>query len=181
MGTIKQNVLRALRRAVLVVLLGGVTLVIAATAQTKSSPIKSKADFDTAGVRAAVAQRTTGRLKRDAVLSAAPFADDAVWMNAFGRRVSGRGAIEQFFKALYANTGYQAGTNVEEGEPELTFLRPDVAVVHTFHRTQGQRARDGSLMSERRTHSTMVLTREPKGWRVRQEVVMDEKESTPRQ
>ena len=180
MCTTKQSVLRAVRRATLVVLLGGVTLVAAASAQTKSSPAISNTDFDIAGVRAMVAQRTAGRLKRDAVLAAAKFADDAVWMNAFGRRVSGRAAIEQFFKELYTDVGFQAGTNVDESEPEITFLRPDVAVVHLFHRTQGQRARDGSLMSERRTHHTMVLTREPEGWRIRQEVVMDEKESTPR-
>jgi len=86
-------------------------------------------DFDIAGVRAVVAQRTAGRLKRDAVLSAAPFADDAAWMNAFGRRVSGRAAIEQFFNKLYADAGYQAGTNVEESEPEITFLRPDVGTL----------------------------------------------------
>ena len=180
MSVIQRNAGLAVWSTLAALLLGGTTTFVdRAAGQTEAARIDSKADSDLAGVRAVVALRTEGQRKRDAVISAAPFSDDALWMNAFGRRVKGRAAIEQFFKELYADQNYLAGKNTEDSEPEIVFLRPDVAVAHTFHRKEGQRARDGSLMKERRIHQTMVLTRESKGWRIRNEVVMDEKESAP--
>lgn len=53
--------------------------------------------FDEAGVRAAVSKRIEGRTAFSARLSSEPFADDAVWINAFGRRLVGRANIEKFF------------------------------------------------------------------------------------
>lgn len=57
------------------------------------------------------------------------------------------------------------------------FLRPDVAVARTFHRARGQRLPNGTVIAERRSHNTMTLTREPGGWRVRYEIVTDERDS----
>ncbi len=132
--------------------------------------------LDEAGVRAAVNKRIDGRLQFNAALSAEPFADDAVWINAFGRRLVGRTAIQAFLGQLYTDTGY---TQSERPKPpeiaEIVFVRPDVAVARVFSVSRGQRLPDGSVIAERRSHSTMTLTKEHDGWKVRYEIVTDER------
>jgi uncharacterized protein (TIGR02246 family) len=136
---------------------------------------------DEAGVRAAVFKRIEGRRSLNARLSAEPFGDDAIWINAFGRRVVGRRAIEKFFEDLYADTGFRTADVVLQPEiAEIVFLRPDVAVARVVSRTRGQRLPDGTTIAERRTHNTMTLTREPAGWQVRYEIVTDERDSSNR-
>src|SRR5690242_730365 len=137
-------------------------------------------DLDEAGVRAAVMQRIEGQRTRDAALSASPFADDAVWINAFGVRVVGRPAIEKFLAGLYADPGFvQAQMVVLPHIEEIVFVRPDVAVARTFVRVEGQRLASGTVIPDRRVHNTMTLTREPGGWKVRYEIVTDERTASP--
>jgi uncharacterized protein (TIGR02246 family) len=137
----------------------------------------AQAASDEAGVRTAVNKRIDGRLKLDAALSAEPFSDDAVWINAFGRRVVGRKAIETFLQGLYADAGY---TRAEKPAPpeiaEIVFLRQDVAVARVYTVTRGQRLADGTVIAERRSHNTMTLTREQGVWKVRYEIVTDERD-----
>jgi uncharacterized protein (TIGR02246 family) len=150
-----------------------------AVAQTATAP--RQLPYDEAGVRAAVSKRIEGHNTFNAHLSAEPFANDAVWINAFGRRLVGRANIEKFFTELYADRGY-----VERDVPErpviaeVVFLRPDVAVARVFSRSRGQRLPDGFVIAERRTHNTMTLTREVSGWKVRYEIVTDERDSAKR-
>jgi uncharacterized protein (TIGR02246 family) len=133
------------------------------------------------GVRAAVLKRIEGRRSLNPRLSAEPFADDAIWINAFGRRVAGRPAIENFFAELYADAGFRTADVVLQPEiAEIVFLRPDVAVARVVSRTHGQRLPNGTTIAERRTHNTMTLTREPAGWQVRYEIVTDERDSSSR-
>lgn len=135
-------------------------------------------NVDEAGVRAAVGKRIEGRRSLSATLSAEPFADDAIWINAFGRRVVGRTAIEKFFEELYADRGFGAAEVVLQPEiAEIVFLRPDVAVARVVSRTRGQRLPGGATIAERRTHNTMTLTRERGGWQVRYEIVTDERDA----
>jgi uncharacterized protein (TIGR02246 family) len=137
--------------------------------------------FDQAGVRAAVNKRIEGRVQLNAALSAEPFAEDAVWINAFGRRVVGRRAIETFLRELYVNSGY---TQTEKPGPpviaEVVFVRPEVAVARVSSVTRGQRLADGSVIAERRSHNTMTLTKEADGWKVRYETVTDERDRASR-
>jgi uncharacterized protein (TIGR02246 family) len=147
-----------------------------AVAQTVTAP--RPVSFDEAGVRAAVAKRIDGRNTLNAQLSAEPFAEDAVWINAFGRRLVGRANIEKFFTGLYTDRGYVERTVPEQPTiAEIVFLRPDVAVARVYSRSLGQRLADGSVIAERRSHNTMTLTREASGWKVRYEIVTDERES----
>jgi uncharacterized protein (TIGR02246 family) len=158
---------------VLVLLLVPVPAVAQVSIQATASP---SAAFDEAGVRAAVGQRMAGRQQRDARLAAEPFAEDAVWINAFGTRLAGRAAIEAFLAGLYADPGFIQRETLEDEIREIVFLRPDVAVARTFQRSRGQRLPDGTVIAERRSHNTMTLTREASGWRVRYEIVTDERD-----
>jgi uncharacterized protein (TIGR02246 family) len=154
----------------------------ASSARGQTSSARKSADSDEAAVRAAVMQRVQGQRARDAVLSASVFADDAVWINAFGVRRVGRAAIEKFLADLYADPGYAQAQLVDPPQiEEIMFVRPDVAVVRTFHRTQGQRLSNGTVIAERRTHNTMTVTRERAGWKVRYEIVTDERTASPQQ
>jgi uncharacterized protein (TIGR02246 family) len=146
-----------------------------AGARDQASPAAGPTRFDEPGVRAAVMQRVEGQRTRNAILSASVFADDAVWINAFGIRVVGRAAIQEFLAGLYADPGFVQAQFVPPQIEEIVFLRPDVAVARTFSRIQGQRLSDGTMIAERRTHNTMTLTHEPAGWRVCYEVVTDER------
>ena len=91
--------------------------------------------------------------------------------------VVGRKAIEAFLRGLYVDSGY---TGAERPAPpeiaEVVFLRADVAVARVFGVTRGQRLADGSVIPERRSHNTMTLTRERDGWKVRYEIVTDERD-----
>ena len=70
-------VLAMLFTGILTLALRSVTLAQSATAPRPES-------LDEAGVRAAVSKRIDGRDTFSARLSAERFADDAVWINAFG-------------------------------------------------------------------------------------------------
>lgn len=122
-----------------------------------------------------------GQQKRDARLSAEACADDGVWINAFGRRIVGRQAIETFLAGLYAGPGYaQRHVFVPKEIVEVVFVRPDVAIARTFSRHGNQRLPNGTMIVERRSHNTMTLTREHDGWKIRYEIVTDERESSAR-
>lgn len=154
-------------------------LALAATAHAQ--PSSNSPALDEAGVRAAVTKRIEGRLQLNAALSAEPFADDAVWINAFGRRLVGRRTIESFLEQLYSDPGYRSRDEVQRPEiAEIVFVRPDVAVARVFAVNRGQRLPNGTVIAERRSHNTMTLTRESDGWKVRYEIVTDERSATPR-
>ena len=172
------------RRKARLVAVGAVAVAMAiasgSSARGQGASATNAAAVDEAAVRAAVMQRIQGQRTRNAVLSASVFADDAVWINAFGVRRVGRAAIEQFLAGLYADAGDVERQVVDPPRiEEVMFVRPDVAVVRTFTRNQGQRLPSGTVIAERRTHNTMTLTRERDGWKVRYEIVTDERSGSP--
>jgi uncharacterized protein (TIGR02246 family) len=109
-----------------------------------------------------------------AIPQGAIYAPDAVWINAFGRRIVGRDSIVAFLGALYAEPGYAGSRIVRETPPELLFVRPDVATVHEFHEREGQRLADGSVIA-RRTHTTFVVSKEAGRWLIRYQHISDER------
>lgn len=100
---------------------------------------------------------------------------DAVWINAFGRRIIGRDSIVAFLSRLYADPGYSASRIVREISPEVFFVRDDVATVHEFHEREGQRLADGSVIA-RRTHTTFVVSKEAGSWLIRHQHIADERQ-----
>lgn len=173
----RQHPTRARTALVLAMVCAGLLTVALGTVTVAPATALRQESFDEAGVRAAVSKRIEGRTAFNARLSAEPFEEDAVWINAFGRRLVGRANIEEFLTQLYANQGF-VGAEVTEPPAiaEVVFLRPDVAVARVFTRTRGQRLRDGTMIAERRSHNTMTLTREASGWKVRYEIVTDERD-----
>ena len=107
-------------------------------------------------------------------LQGAIYTPDAMWINAFGRRIIGRDSIVAFLRGLYAEPGYVGSRLVRETDPELLFVRPDVATVHEFHEREGQRLADGSVIA-RRTHTTFVVSKEAGRWLIRYQHISDER------
>lgn len=103
------------------------------------------------------------------------YAHDAVWINAFGRRIIGRDSIVAFLGRLYSDPGYSASRIVREKSPEVFFIRRDVATVHEFHEREGQRLADGSVIA-RRTHTTFVVSKESGRWFIRYQHIADERQ-----
>lgn len=101
--------------------------------------------------------------------------EDARWLNAFGRVMVGRDAIMAWEAHLQASPGYAASHVSRQDDPEIRFLRPDVAIIHEYHEREGQII-DGVVTPTRRVNTTYVLTLEEGAWLVRDKVTMDERQ-----
>jgi uncharacterized protein (TIGR02246 family) len=102
------------------------------------------------------------------------YAPDAVWINAFGRRIAGRDSIVAFLRELYRDPGYRESRVTREKPAEVIFVRSDVAIVHEFHQRDGQRMADGSVIA-RRIHTTFVLSKEDGRWLIKYQHIADER------
>jgi len=100
--------------------------------------------------------------------------EDARWLNAFGRVLVGRDAIVDWYIHLLANPGYAVSHVSRQEDPEIRFLRPDVAIIHEYHEREGQ-VIDGVVTPTRKINTTYVLTIEDGRWLVRDIVTMDER------
>jgi uncharacterized protein (TIGR02246 family) len=131
---------------------------------------------DSIAVLNVVEHRARAQRSHDAHAERTIYAQDAVWINAFGRRQVGPDSIEAFLGRLYADSGYAASRLVRQEVPEVRFIRPDVAVVHEYHEREGQRLADGSIIPIRRVHTTFVLSKESGRWLVQYLFMGDERE-----
>ena len=105
------------------------------------------------------------------------WAEDGRWLQAFGRVFNGKDSIINFIKILHNNPGYSASTANKYGEPEIKFLRPDVAVVHQYHEREGQIINE-VVTPTRKINTTYIITKENGTWLLRDKVTMDERDRT---
>lgn len=131
--------------------------------------------YDTAGVLAVMARRSKAMQERNAEIHRLNYAPDAQWLNAFGVRRTGIDSIITFLQGLYNDPGFKESVMIREDKPEITFIRPDVAVAHQYEELEGQTIR-GTLMKKRKIHITLVISKENGKWLIRNQVIMDEKE-----
>ena len=103
------------------------------------------------------------------------WSEDGRWLQAFGRVFHGRDTINNFIKYLHANTGYTASQISVLSDPEIKFLRPDVAVVHQHTVREGQIIND-VVTPARKINTTYIITKENGIWLLRDKVTMDERE-----
>ncbi|MBI3547963.1 MAG: SgcJ/EcaC family oxidoreductase [Elusimicrobia bacterium] len=116
-----------------------------------------------------------GREPENAAAIAQDYAVDADRINAFGARLKGREAIEDFLTRLFQ----EPGTQSMERTPmrlEIRFVRPDAAVVLTYDESTGQRRQDDTDLGPRKTHCLRVLSRASGRWEIVTHMTMDEKE-----
>jgi uncharacterized protein (TIGR02246 family) len=92
---------------------------------------------------------------------AAPFAEDADFVNVLGMHARGREAIaaghDEIFRTVYA------GSEVRYRVERARLLRPDVALVHMHGALT---IPTGPMAGEHEARPSMVLTREGGEWRI---------------
>jgi len=157
-------------------------IALCAAAQTKTEkPAPSKNAEDEKAIQAMLAVSGKGWAARDAKLASSIYAEDAQWMNAFGRRKNGRAEIEEFLKWLFSHPGEKntksANTPDVPRESSIKFIRPDVAVIYSYREVIGQMSDSGKEMPKRKIHVTQIATKERGKWLIANEVIMDERES----
>ncbi|HET9431950.1 MAG TPA: DUF4440 domain-containing protein [Chitinophagaceae bacterium] len=103
------------------------------------------------------------------------WAADARWLNAFGKVFVGRDTIIAWLKNLYSMPGYAASKITRQDDPQINFIRPDVAVVHEYHEREGQIIND-VVTPKRKINTTYILSKEKGTWLIRDKVTMDERE-----
>ena len=103
------------------------------------------------------------------------WAKDARWLNAFGRVFVGKDTVKSWLKHLYSMPGYAASRIIRRDDPQIAFIRPDVAVLHEYHEREGQII-NGKIMPTRKINTTYILSKEKGIWLIRDKVTMDERE-----
>ena len=104
------------------------------------------------------------------------FAADVDWTNAWGRRLHGLEELSRFWEQARHDQNYLAGKVTPESvKTEVRFVRPDVAVVHTYNERVGQ-IEEGKVIPTRKVHSQIVVSKEDGKWLIQSELIMDEKQ-----
>ena len=103
------------------------------------------------------------------------WAEDARWLQAFGRVFHGRDTIISFTRYLHSASGYAVSTVGRQDEPEVIFIRPDVAILHEYHEREGQRI-NNIVTPTRKINTTYLMSKENGYWQIRDKVTMDERE-----
>jgi uncharacterized protein (TIGR02246 family) len=121
----------------------------------------SLAPADSAALADVVRRLESAWNAMDAAAFAADFADDADFVNVRGEHFRGRPAIAGGHAGIFA-TIYAGSVNQYTVEV-ARLLRPDVALVHVYARLE---VPQGPLAGRHPARFSIVLTREPAGWRI---------------
>ena len=72
--------------------------------------------------------------------------------------------------------GYAASRITRRNDPQIAFIRPDVAILHEYHEREGQIIND-KITPTRKVNTTYILSKEKGIWLIRDKVTMDERET----
>lgn len=109
----------------------------------------------------------------DAEGTAAVFADDVEWTNAFGDVVRGSDNLQKFLGWLFSEDeeGTREGESTQYQRVSLRYLGDDAAVLHGMTMSTRGEARSGE--GARRVHITFVLAKQSNEWRIVHQMIMD--------
>jgi uncharacterized protein (TIGR02246 family) len=128
-----------------------------------------------AEVRAVVMRNIEGWTRFDADEVASTYAPDATWQNPFGVRLHGPGQLHDFLIHLFARPGYRAAKDTSPPTiQEIRMLGPDAAAAWSEESSTGQ-IENGKPLGDRHSHCLQVLHRTPGGWKITDEMIMDER------
>lgn len=127
---------------------------------------------DRASVIEAIERWDQAWKSKDSRLGAQDYSDDAHWVNAFGMRRTGRAAVEQTLKEVFALPFVTAGES-QTVHHDVRFLKPDVAVVATAVERRGQLTPDGEELGVRHTSHLRVFQRHEGHWQIVSHLISD--------
>lgn len=128
---------------------------------------------DQAAIRAIVDHWRQTWDRFDASVLAGDYTENADWQNAFGVRKKGSAEIVAFVSAVVKRPTNQ-GRHTTWKDPEIRFVRPDVAIAYRDYQTGGNKSMDGKDAPERSTHSTWILVKDGGKWRIASQVISDD-------
>lgn len=121
-------------------------------------------------------QFSQARQAGDAERTAAFFAEDVEWTNAFGDVVRGSDNLQKFLAWLFSQDekGTTEGEAMQYRPVSIRYLGDDVAVLHGMTLSTRGEARSGE--GPRRVHLTFVLAKQNEQWRIVYQMIMDARE-----
>jgi hypothetical protein len=94
----------------------------------------------------------------------------------FAADIDGLEELSRFWEQARHNQDYLAGKVTPESvKTDVRFVRPDVAVVHSYAERVGQIAQ-GKVIPTRKVHSQIVVSKEDGKWLIQSVLIMDEKQ-----
>lgn len=135
----------------------------------------SHAERDVVAIREVVLNATTGWMEYDVARATGEYADNAYFFNAFGSERIGVPAITEFIGGVLGSAGYRAGRKTPVEIRSIRFLRPDLAIVHTYWETTGQLNQDGTAAGPIRSHTFRIMEKRRNLWRTNSFIVSDER------
>ena len=100
--------------------------------------------------------------RHDVAGMASTYAPDADAINLAGEWFKGRDAFEQSLKELHS--GKTKGSVWQTEQTNIKFLTPEIAIVHVYVNSHGDRNPDGSPMTPRRVILTRVEVKRGGQW-----------------
>jgi len=135
-------------------------ILIAATA----GPAKPQAGTgaDEKAIRAIEARWEAAWNRHDVAAMASTYARDSDAINLAGEWLQGRAAFEKSLEDLHS--GKTKGSVWQTEETHIRFLSPEIAVVHVYVNSHGDRNPDGTEMAARRVILTRVEVKRGGKW-----------------
>lgn len=107
------------------------------------------------------------------------YVEDADWTNAFGTTLSGRDAIVDYLRGLFADAHFAAGQMINPPRVSIRPVSQGVVVVKIYTEIAGQQTVDGHELPIRHNHSLKVLARQDDArWLIVSEMYVDAREET---
>lgn len=100
--------------------------------------------------------------RHDAKALAEQYHTDATWVNWFGAYYKGRAEIEKHYQTTHT-TYFKATQFTTRSIEDITFVKPDMALVHVRTDLSGDERYPGQTFRFRRT---ILLTNKEGGWRI---------------
>ena len=113
-------------------------------------------------IRAVQANYEAAWNRHDAKGLAAQYQPDATWVNWFGAYSKGRADIQAHYETVHS-TYFKTSHLYTRAIEDITFVKPDVAIMHVRTGLTGDTRYPGQIFEFRRT---LVLTKREGAWRI---------------
>ncbi len=142
-----------------------------------TSSVAAPTAADRAVILAAIDRWDKAWQVKDAALGAQDYSDDALWVNAFGMRRTGRRAIRETLAEVFGLPFVAAGNSMTIGH-DVRFIGRDVAVVASRVERRGQLAPGGEELGARQTSHLRVFHRRKGRWVILSHLISDARDRT---
>lgn len=126
------------------------------------TPAQSSTTADEKAIRDIEARWEAAWNRHDVAAMASAYAPDSDAINLAGEWFKGRGAFEKSLEELHS--GKTKGSVWHTEETHIRFLTPEIAIVHVYVNSHGDKNPDGSPMAPRRVILTRVEAKRGGKW-----------------